>query len=90
MAPLSPHAALQHFPTALALRPDEVVQYRQAGRAARVTHLLLHGIQENLSPGYLQRQRARHQKDWGGSYWWEPGADFDNMRAPDMGAAVGE
>lgn len=53
-------------------------------------HLLLHGIQENLSPGYLQRQRSRHQKDWGGSYWWEPGADFDNMRAPDLGAAVGE
>lgn len=59
------------------------------GRTA-LDHLLLHGIQENLSPGYLQRQRARHQKDWGGSYWWEPGADFDNMRAPDMGAAVGE
>lgn len=52
-------------------------------------HLILHGIQENLSPGYLQRQRARHTKDWGGSYWWEPGADFDDMRAPDMGAAVG-
>ena len=59
------------------------------GRTA-LDHLLLHGIQENLSPGYLQRQRSRHQKDWGGSYWWEPGADFDNMRAPDMGAAVGE
>lgn len=59
------------------------------GRTA-LDHLLLHGIQENLSPGYLQRQRARHSKDWGGTYWWEPGADFDNMRAPDMGAAVGQ
>lgn len=58
------------------------------GRTA-LDHLLLHGIQENLSPGYLQRQRARHQKDWGGSYWWEPGADFDEMRAPDLGASVG-
>ncbi len=52
-------------------------------------HMLLHGIQENLSPGYLQRQQARHSKEWGGSYWWEPGADFEDMRAPDMGAAVG-
>lgn len=58
------------------------------GKAA-LDHMLLHGLQENMSPGYLQRQRARHQKDWGGSYWWEPGADFGDMRAPDMGAAVG-
>ncbi|MDP3377541.1 MAG: hypothetical protein Q8S53_04190, partial [Brevundimonas sp.] len=59
------------------------------GRTA-LDHLVLHGLQENLSPGYLQRQRSRHQKDWGGDYWWEPGADFDDMRAPDMGAAIGE
>lgn len=52
-------------------------------------HMLLHGIQENLSPGYLERQRKRHTKDWGGDYWWEPGADFNEMRAPDLGAAVG-
>lgn len=52
-------------------------------------HLLLHGIQENLSPGYLERQRKRHTKDWGGDFWWEPGADFNEMRAPDLGAAVG-
>lgn len=58
------------------------------GKAA-LDHMLLHGLQENMSPGYLARQRTRHQKDWGGSYWWEPGADFNDMRAPDMGAAVG-
>jgi len=58
------------------------------GKAA-LDHLVLHGLQENMSPGYLARQRARHQKDWGGTYWWEPGADFDQMRAPDLGAAVG-
>lgn len=52
-------------------------------------HLLLHSIQENLSPGYLGRQRGRHMKDWGGSYWWEPGADFDEMRAPDLSRALG-
>lgn len=59
------------------------------GKAA-LDHMVLHGLQENMSPGYLARQRARHQKDWGGSYWWEPGADFDEMRAPDMAAAVGD
>jgi hypothetical protein len=58
------------------------------GKAA-LDHMVLHGLQENMSPGYLARQRSRHQKDWGGSYWWEPGADFSDMRAPDMGAAVG-
>jgi len=56
---------------------------------AVLDHLFLHALQENLSPGYLDRQRQRHQKDWGGGYWWEPGADFDQMRAPDLGAAVG-
>lgn len=58
------------------------------GKAA-LDHLFLHALQENLSPGYLDRQRQRHHKDWGGGYWWEPGADFDDMRAPDLGAAVG-
>jgi hypothetical protein len=56
---------------------------------AALDHLLLHGLQENLSPGYLARQKARHQNDWGGGYWWEPGAGFDEMRAPDMSAIGG-
>ncbi|MFC7411021.1 alpha/beta fold hydrolase [Hydrogenophaga atypica] len=73
MAHLSPHAALQHFPTALALRPDEVVQYRQAGRAARVTHLLLHGIGSGSGSWVRQLQAAEPRTDVRVLAWDAPG-----------------
>lgn len=57
------------------------------GKAA-LDHLLLHSIQENLSPGYLARQKQRHMKDWGGTYWWEPGDPMPD-RAPDFSNATG-
>lgn len=50
---------------------------------AALDHLLLHGVQENLSPGYLARQRQKAQKDWKQGYWWEPG-DASPDRAPDV------
>ena len=59
------------------------------GRAA-VDHAFTHALQENLSPGYLARMQQRAQREYGQAYWWRPGADFDEMRAPDMGAAVGQ
>jgi hypothetical protein len=55
---------------------------------AAVEHMFLHSLQENLSPGYLNRMRARAQRDWGQAYWWEPGEALPD-RAPDMGAALG-
>ena len=58
------------------------------GKAA-LEHLFLHSMQENLSPGYLHRVKNKARKDWGQGYWWEPGASFDDMRAPDLGAAAG-
>jgi hypothetical protein len=58
------------------------------GRAA-LDHMLLHGVQENLSPGYLARQRQRAAKDWGQGYWWEPG-DAAPDRAPDLSAIGGK
>lgn len=57
------------------------------GKAA-MDHLVLHSVQENLSPGYLDRQRARAQKDWNQDYWWQPGQAVPN-RAPDLGAIGG-
>ena len=51
-------------------------------------HLLLHSLQENLSPGYLDRQRSRAQKDWEQGYWWEPGQSMPD-RAPDVSAIGG-
>jgi hypothetical protein len=46
-------------------------------------HLLLHGIQENLSPGYLQRIQNKARKDWGQEWWWTPGEAVPD-RAPDL------
>jgi hypothetical protein len=58
------------------------------GKAA-MDHLFLHAVQENLSPGYLDRQRKRAAKDWQQSYWWEPG-ELEPSRAPDLSAIGGE
>ena len=58
------------------------------GKAA-LEHLFLHSLQENLSPGYLDRIQNKARKDWGQQYWWEPGASFDEMRAPDLSAVAG-
>ena len=49
----------------------------------------LNDIQENVSPGYLARQRQRMRKDWQQDFWWEPG-DSAPSRAPDFGATVGQ
>lgn len=57
------------------------------GKAA-LDHLLLHSVQENLSPGYLDRQRKRAAKDWQQDYWWEPGEAVPD-RAPDFSAVGG-
>lgn len=57
------------------------------GKAA-LDHLLMHSVQENLSPGYLDRQRQRAAKDWDQDYWWEPGEAVPD-RAPDLSAVVG-
>jgi hypothetical protein len=58
------------------------------GKAA-MEHLFLHYVQENLSPGYLDRIQNKARKDWGQRYWWEPGASFDDMRSPDFEAVAG-
>jgi hypothetical protein len=57
------------------------------GRAA-LDHLILHSVQENLSPGYLDRQRTKAQKDWEQGYWWAPGETLPD-RAPDLSAIGG-
>lgn len=56
---------------------------------AAVDHAGMHALQENLSPGYLSRMRARAAKDWGQDYWWKPGTGGPD-RAPDLGAAIGQ
>ena len=56
---------------------------------AAVDHLLLQDMQESLSPGYLNKMRARAYKDFGQQYWWEPG-EITPDRLPDFENAIGE
>jgi len=55
---------------------------------AALDHAGLHALQENLSPGYLSKMRARAAKDFGQDYWWKPGTGGPD-RAPDLARAVG-
>ncbi|WP_313248999.1 hypothetical protein [Stenotrophomonas acidaminiphila] len=56
---------------------------------AAVDHMLLHELQEQLSPGYLRRMRRKAQKEWGQGFWWEPG-EATPERAPNLETAAGE
>lgn len=65
---------------------------------AAVDHLVMHDLQELLSPGYLQRMRDRAEREFNQSYFWEPGGspvvdasgqDLAPERAPDIAKAVG-
>jgi hypothetical protein len=50
-------------------------------------HLILQQMQEYFSPGYLARVKANAQRDYGATYWWEPGAKAPE-RAPDASQAT--
>lgn len=66
---------------------------------AAFDHLVMHDLQELLSPGYLQRMRNRAYREYGTTYFWEPGGspiepinsggDFGPERAPDLAKAAG-
>ncbi|MFT3754689.1 MAG: hypothetical protein QM769_01870 [Pseudoxanthomonas sp.] len=53
-----------------------------------IDHLVMHDLQEQLSPGYLRRMKKRARKDWGQEYWWQPGEAVPE-RAPDLEAVAG-
>ncbi|SEB73382.1 hypothetical protein SAMN05216178_2050 [Pseudomonas saponiphila] len=55
---------------------------------AATDHLIFNQLQEYFSPGYLRRMKQRARKEFGQSFWWEPG-DTSPDRAPSFGAAVG-
>lgn len=56
---------------------------------AATDHLIFNQLQEYFSPGYLRRMKQRARKEFGQSFWWEPG-DTSPDRAPNLSAAVGE
>jgi hypothetical protein len=55
---------------------------------AALDHMVFHQLQEYFSPGYLARMRSRAQRDFGQSFWWEPGETSPD-RAPDPEAMIG-
>lgn len=56
---------------------------------AALDHLVFHQLQEYFSPGYLRKMKRRAEREFGQSYWWEPG-EVAPDRAPDLEKAVGE
>nr|WP_225777068.1 hypothetical protein [Pseudomonas sp. Marseille-Q3773] len=54
---------------------------------AATDHMIFLQLQEYFSPGYLNRMLRRAQREFGQSYWWEPGESAPT-RAPDLGAAA--
>jgi hypothetical protein len=55
-----------------------------------IDRAVLNDMQEILSPGYNGRIRGLAKKDWGQEFWAPPGADFEDMRLPNLSAAVGD
>lgn len=55
---------------------------------AALDHLIFHQLQEYFSPGYLSTMKARAEKNFGQSYWWEPGQAVPDD-APDLEAMTG-
>ena len=57
---------------------------------AALDHLIFHQMQEYFSPGYLSQMQRRAQKEFGQSFWWQPGTGTEGMQAPNIATAVGE
>jgi hypothetical protein len=53
-----------------------------------IDRLVLHDLQEMLSPGYLGKMQGRAQKDWEQGFWWAPG-EIVPERAPNPENAIG-
>lgn len=56
---------------------------------AAIDHAGLQAIQENLSPGYMQRMRTKARKDWKQDFWWQPGTGGPD-RAPSFEQIAGQ
>jgi hypothetical protein len=57
---------------------------------AAMDHLIFHQMQEYFSPGYLATMQRRAQREFGQTYFWQPGTGLEGMRAPDFEKAIGE
>lgn len=62
-----------------------------------IDQAFLNSMSEALSPGYLDKMKARAQREWDSTYWWEPegtglltGDMTPPERAPALSSAIGE
>lgn len=56
---------------------------------AALDHIIFQQMQEYFSPGYLSKMKRRTEREFGQTWWWEPGTGIEGMRAPDFERAVG-
>lgn len=52
-------------------------------------HMIFHQLQEFYSPGYLSTMQSRARREFGQTYWWQPGGDVSDAREPDWAKATG-
>ncbi len=57
---------------------------------AATDRIIFHQLQEYFSPGYLNRMKERARRNYGTTYWWNPGDMPNEARAPDLEKIAGE
>lgn len=55
---------------------------------AALDRLAFHQMQEYFSPGYLARAKAKARREYGTTYWWDPGASPDQARPVDVANVI--
>jgi len=75
----TPDGAAKALRLGVGITPGASLWYARAA----LERAVLHDAQEYLSPGYLARMQSRAQKDFGQSFWWEPG-QMEPARPPDL------
>lgn len=68
------------------LTPGANLWYAKAG----LDHMIFHQLQEYFSPGYLATMEARARREFGQTYWWQPGGDLADARQPNLEKAMGQ
>lgn len=79
------HAGAELLKFAKGMTPGANLWYLKAA----TNHLIFNQLQEMVSPGYLARTKARAQREFGTTEWWDS-RDALPGRAPDLAAAVGQ
>lgn len=79
------HAGAELLKFAKGMTPGANLWYLKAA----TNHLLFNQLQEMVSPGYLARVRARAQREFGMTEWWDSRQATPD-RGPNMAAAVGQ